>query len=172
MHSWTFTPRFSLGLGLVPKHDGGWNTFYHLSAPHGNSINDCINPWDYTLFYCSVDDAYVILNLLGTGALISKIDLKNAFHLIPVHPMIGTCLQFAATIKFFIDTCLPFGLCFTPFLFNQLSVAILWILYYKYSVQHLLHYLDDFFTAGAPDPSECQNNLEAMLSLCEKISSC
>ena len=21
------------GLGLVPKHDGGWRTIYHLSAP-------------------------------------------------------------------------------------------------------------------------------------------
>ena len=67
------------GLGLVPKHDGGWHTIYHLSAPHGSSINDYINPDDYTLSYCSVDDAYAILNLLGTGALMSKVDLKNVF---------------------------------------------------------------------------------------------
>ena len=28
------------GLGMIPKHDGGWHTIYHLSAPHGTSIND------------------------------------------------------------------------------------------------------------------------------------
>ena len=153
----------------MPKHDGGWRTIYHLSAPHGNSINDYINP-DYTLSYCSVDDAYAILNLLGTGALMSKIDLKNAFRLIPVHPNDWNLLGICWRNKFYIDTCLPFGLHSAPFIFNQLSVAIHWILQHKYSVSHLLHYLDDFFTAGAPDTSECQNNLEAMLSVCQKIN--
>ena len=27
------------GLGLTPKHDGGWCTIYHLSAPSNRSIN-------------------------------------------------------------------------------------------------------------------------------------
>ena len=35
------------GLGLVPKHDGGWWIIYHLSAPLNHSINDFINPVDY-----------------------------------------------------------------------------------------------------------------------------
>ena len=34
----------SSGLGLVPKHDGGWQTICHLSAPHSSSINDHIDP--------------------------------------------------------------------------------------------------------------------------------
>ena len=72
------------GLGTVPKHDGGWRIIYHLSAPPGISINDFIDPNSYTLSYCSVDDAYTIINKLGTGALLSKIDLKNAFQLIPI----------------------------------------------------------------------------------------
>ena len=33
-----------------------------------------------------MDDAYAIANFLGAGALMSKIDLKNAFRLIPVRP--------------------------------------------------------------------------------------
>ena len=80
--------------------------------------------------------------------------------------MLGICWR----NKFYIDTCSPFGLCSAPFIFNQLSVAIHWILQHKYSVSLLLHYLDDFFTAGAPDTSESQNNLEAMLSVCQKIN--
>ena len=154
----------------MPKHDSGWRTIYHLSAPHGNSINDYINLDDYTLSYCSVDDAYAILNLLGTGTLMSKIDLKNAFHLIPVRPNDWNLLGICWRNKFYVDTCLPFGLRSAPFIFNQLSVAIHWILQHKYSVSHLLHYLDDFFITGALDTSECQNNLEAMLSVCHKIN--
>ena len=39
------------GLGLVPKHDGGWRVIYHLSAPAGHSINDYIDPLTYSLSY-------------------------------------------------------------------------------------------------------------------------
>ena len=72
------------GLGGIPKHDGGWRIIYHLSAPPGLSINDFIDSDSYSLSYCSVDDAYTIINELGTGTLLSKIDFKNAFRLIPV----------------------------------------------------------------------------------------
>ena len=153
------------GLGLVPKHDGGCSMIYHISAPHGYSINDHINHDAYSLSYCSVDNVYAIVNLLGTGALMSKIDLKNAFRLIPIHPNDWNLLEICWRDKFYIDTCLPFGLCSAPFLFNQLSIAIHWILQHKYSVRHLL---DDFFTTGAPGTSECKENLDAMLSLCQK----
>ena len=62
------------GLGLVPKHDGGWHAIYHLSTPHGASINDFIDPEAYTLNYCSVDDAFAIVTALGKGSLMEKID--------------------------------------------------------------------------------------------------
>ena len=52
------------GMGVVPKHDGGWRIIYHLSAPPGRSINDFIDSDAYTLSYCSVDDAYAIINSL------------------------------------------------------------------------------------------------------------
>ena len=68
------------------------------------------------------------------------------------------------------DTCLPFGLRSAPYLFNRLSEAIHWILVHKYGVCHLLHYLDDFLTAGPPDSTICSNNLNSMLSLCERIN--
>ena len=72
------------GLGLVPKHDGGWRIIYHLSAPVGFSINDYIDSSTYSLSYCSVDDAYAFINQSGPGTLLSKIDLKDASRLIPV----------------------------------------------------------------------------------------
>ena len=67
------------GLGLVPKHDGGWRTIYHLSALYGSSITDSVDPSDHTLSYCSVDDAFAIVSALGKGTLMAKIDLKMHF---------------------------------------------------------------------------------------------
>jgi len=108
------------GLGLVPKHDGGWQIIYHLSVPFAQSINDFIDPQSYTLSYCTIDDACKILYKLGPGALINKIDLKNAFHLIQVRPADWNLLGVCWCNWFFVDTCLPFGLrsahiCLTSF---------------------------------------------------------
>ena len=106
------------GLGLVSKHDGGWRAIYHLSAPYGFSINDSISSQDYTLSYYSVDDAFTIVSSLGRGTLLAKIDLMNAFHLIPVQPQDWNLLGIKWRGKFYIDTCLPFGLRPASFLFN------------------------------------------------------
>ena len=125
------------GLGLVPKHDGGWRTIYHLSAPPNSSVNNFINPDDYSLSYCSIDDAYTFINELGPGTLLSKIDLKDAFRLIFVNPSDWNLLGIHWRGKFYIDTCLPFGLRSAPYLFNRLSQAIHWLLTNNYGVQHL-----------------------------------
>jgi len=37
-------------------------------------------------------------------------------------------------------------------------------------VCHILHYLNDFFTAGEPFTTDCSDKLQAMLSLCNKIN--
>jgi len=56
-----------------------------------------------------------------------------------------------------------------PYLFNLLSTAIHWILQHSKGVRHLLHYLDDFFTAGLAASPTCAHKLQAMFSLCEDI---
>ena len=158
------------GLGLVPKHDGGWRIIYHLSAPQNFSINDFIDPPLYSLSYCTIDDAYRIINTLGPGALMSKIDLKNAFRLIPVRPKDWNLLGICWCHQFYVDTCLPFRLRSAPHIFNELSTSIHWILQHTYGIQNLLHYLDDFFTAGPVDSPVCKQNLQAMFALCDKIN--
>ena len=158
------------GLGLVPKHDGGWRIIYHLSAPTTHSINYFIDPLMYSLSYCSIDDAYTIINKLGPGTLLSKIDLKDAFRLIPVRPTDWNLLGIHWQQNYYIDTCLPFGLRSAPYLFNRFSSALHWILEHNYGVQHLLHYLDDFFTVGPADSDVCEHSLNAMLMLCNILN--
>ena len=131
---------------------------------------DFIDPNDYSLSYCTIDDAHDFINQMGWGTLLSKIDLKDAFRLIPVHPSQWNLLGICWKSRFYVDTCLPFELRSAPYLFNCLSEAIHWILVNKYDVHHLLHYFDDFLTAGPSDSPICCYNLTSMLSLYKRTN--
>ena len=80
--------------------------------------------------------------------------------------LLGICWRH----QFYVDTCLPFGLRSAPHIFNELSTSIHWILQHTYGVQNLLHYLDDFFSAGPVDSPVCKQNLQTMFALCDKIN--
>ena len=155
------------GLGVVPKRDNGWRIIYDLASLELRSVNDFIDKDNYSLTYCTVDDAASIVHKLGRNCLMGKIDLLNAFRSIPVRKddweLLGICW------KYYVDKCLPFGLRSAPFLFNQVADAIDWILRNNYEVDTLLHYLDDFFTAGPAESATCAKNMQAMLSTCNNL---
>ena len=48
----------------------------------------------------------------------------------------------------YVDLTLPFGLHSAPYIFNSVADMVEWILVHSYEVSDLLHYLDDFITAG------------------------
>lgn len=135
-------------VGVVPKkHSSEWRTIYHLSYPQGHSINDYIPKDSFSLTYVRVDDAIHILKTLGKGAFMAKTDLKSAFRLIPIHPEDWSLLGIYWQSQYYVDMYLPFGLRSAPFLFNQLSDGIEWILKHNYGLKHVIHILDDFFIA-------------------------
>ena len=146
----------------MPKSDGSWRLINHLSAPVGTSINDYIDPIDYSLHYNTTDDAINILHMLGPNALMAKVDLKNAFRLCPVHPADWPLLGIHWRNMYYINKCLLFGLRSAPFLFNMVADSIQWILHHHFHVTNSFHYLDDFFFAG---PQQRQ-----LLSLIGKLS--
>ena len=158
------------GLGVVPKKDSGWRTIYDLSSPTGCSVNDFIDPTRFFLHYCTIDAATAILNTLGPGTLMGKMDLKNSFRLLPVRRLDWHLLGIFWQNHWYLDKFLPFGLRSSPFLFNQLAEALEWILVNNYRVANIIHYLDDFFTAGPPDSPECLHNMTAMALLCEHVN--
>ena len=53
----------------------------------------------------------------------------------------------------------------------EVSVADLveWILLNNYHLPDLLHYLDDFITAGPPNSPQCENNLSTASSVCATL---
>ena len=154
------------GIGVVPKKDGGWRLICHLSALAGHSINDFINKEDFSLQYKTVDNAIQICQTLGPGALMAKVDLKNAFRLCPVRKEDWHLLGIHWRHQYYIDKCLPFGLRSTPYLFDMIADALEWILTHYFGVQHCFHCLDDFFMAGPPMANTCAHALRDMLLLC------
>ena len=82
----------------------------------------------------------------------AKNDLKSAFHLIPIHLDNWHLLGIYWQKQYYVDLYLSFAL-HSPFLFNQLSNALEWVLKHNYGLQRVLHILNDFFIA---EPSRLQ----------------
>ena len=158
------------GLGVVPKKDGGWRIIYHLSAPPGRSVNEFIDPDQFSLRYCTTDSAIAILNALGRHSLMGKIDLKSAFRQLPVRREDWHLLGVHWQGSWYVDKCLPFGLRSSPALFDRLASAIEWIMRHNYGIQHLIHYLDDFFTAGPAGSPVCFQNMAKMNEVCRSVN--
>lgn len=56
----------------------------HISYPSDRRINDFIDPDLCTVQYAFFDGVVDMITNLGRGALIGKMDVKNAFRLIPI----------------------------------------------------------------------------------------
>lgn len=67
--------------------------------------------------------------------------------------------------QLFVDTVLPFGLRSAPKIFNCIADALQWIAKSQ-GITYLDHFLDDYITVGAPNSSECSDNLCLLILLC------
>ena len=157
--------------GVIPKkgQPGKWRLIVDLSSPGGASVNDGINPDEFTLHYISVDQIIRMVSQFGRGALMAKFDVEAAYRNIAVHPSDRYLLGLQWRNQFYIDLALPFGLRSAPHIFNSLAEIVEWILVHNYQIPDLLHYLDDFITAGPPDSSQCALNLRTALRVCESL---
>lgn len=105
-------------VGIVPKkHSPDWRAIYYLSYPQGDSINNHIPKDQFSLSFVRVDDTISIIQSLGKEAFMAKTDLKSAFRLILVHPMIGTFWVFTGSpVILWICIC-PASVCVVPLSF-------------------------------------------------------
>jgi len=105
---------------------------------------------------------------MGPGTLLAKLNIKNAFQLLPMHSADRHMLAMNWNNQIYIDTCLPFGLCLAPKHFNILADLPSWILAVK-GVSPILHYLDDFLIMGLPASSKCLENLNIIKGVCVQL---
>ena len=97
-------------VGLVPKKAlGEFRLIHHLSYPEGESINDGISKEFSTVQYTSFDAEVNMIQSLGRNCKIFKMDIKNAFRLLPINPNDFELLGISLNEKLYIDKALPFG---------------------------------------------------------------
>ena len=99
-------------IGLIPKphQPGKWKLIVDLSSPGGASVNDSIDTHVCHMRYASLLDAAELIMHLGAGSQLAKVDLQQAYRIVPVHPDDHHLLGIRWGQDVYIDTALPFGL--------------------------------------------------------------
>ena len=100
-----------------------------------------------------MDNAVSIIQHLGQGTQLVKMDLKDAYRIIPVHPQDHHLLGIQWDNQVFVDRSLPFGLRSAPKVFTAFADLVVWAIHCR-GVRWLLHYLNDFLLFGAPGTFE------------------
>ena len=73
--------------GLIPKsHSDKWHLVVDLSLPRGRNVNDGLLSDLCSLHYVSIDNGVDIIMNVGWSTKLNKLDLSDAYHIIPVHP--------------------------------------------------------------------------------------
>ena len=72
--------------GVIPKRGqpGKWRLIVDLSSPGGCSVNDGIDPQDFTLQYIRLDEVIRMVSRYGPGALMAKFDVEAAYRNIAI----------------------------------------------------------------------------------------
>ena len=128
---------------MIPKRGqpGKWRLNVDLSSPGGLSVNDGINPEDFSLQYITVDQIISMVSKFGRGALMAKFDVEAAYRNIAVHPSDRYLLGMRWWNQFYADLALHFGLRSAPHIFNSVEDMVEWILIHSPNVPDLQHYL-------------------------------
>ena len=113
----------------------------------------------------------------GRGALMSKLDLADAYKHVLVHPddwdLLGCTWNHhhtdgTSTTEYFVDLMLPFGLRSSAKLFTDVADALKWCMLYL-GTSDVDHYLDDYITIGPAGTPVCADNLTIMLDTCKYV---
>ena len=112
--------------GIIPKKHkpGKWRLILDLSSPTELSVNDGIDKDHCSLSYTSNDEVVKCIISQGRGAMLAKIDIKQAYRNVPVHPEDRPLLGMAWNGKVYLDKVLPFGLRSAPIIFSAIADAL------------------------------------------------
>ena len=136
-------------IGVIPKRNrpNKWRLIVDLSSPKERSINTGISCDLCSLSYTSVDEAVNLIRALGKGTLLFKLDLKDAYRVVPVHPHDRPLLGMRWKGELCLDGMLPFDLHSAPKIFSAVADGLLWMIHNR-GFTSSLHYLDDFLFLG------------------------
>ena len=99
---------------------------------------------------------------------LSKVDIKSAYRIVPIHPEDRLLLGMMWNGSLFIDCVLPFGLRFAPRIFTAIADVLEWRVKFE-SISRILHCLDDFLIISKAGSDEGNRNLQALLALFDRL---
>lgn len=88
---------------LPKKEPGAFRVIHDLSYPKGRSVNDLIPGSLTTVQYEDFDHVSHLIFSAGRCAFISKVDIQNAFRIIPIHPEDRHLFGFSWRNSFYVD---------------------------------------------------------------------
>ena len=138
-----------------------------LSSPLGKSVDDGISSELASLSYISIDEIARLVASMGRGTLLAKMDIHNAYRMVPVHPEDRALLGMRWKGMVYVDTRLPFGLWSAPKIFTAVADALEWC-FRRQGVRHVGHYLDDYIM-GEPGTMECAANMATIMNTCSRL---
>ena len=157
-------------IGAVIKKDDSCRLIMDLSQPKGISINENICKDEFHVQYTHFDKATELVYAGGKSCLLSKVDIKHAFRLIPVMPSNWKLLGYFWEGYYFIDVRLPFGLRSSPGIFNRFADLICWVLRTVFKLEALVHYADDFFLVSSKIPHVASNELNCLCNAFKELN--
>ena len=98
--------------------------------------------------YVSIEDIVNKIEKMGREALLAKVDLKGAYHMVPVHPQDRPLLGVEWEGWVYVNTALPVGLRSAPKMYNTLTNALEWIVRHR-GAGEIDHYQYDFIIIGS-----------------------
>jgi hypothetical protein len=108
----------------------------------------------------------VVCSLIQLNDFMMKLDLKDAYYSVPVHPEYRRFLRFVFNGKTFDFQCLPFGLKSAPRAFTRLMTPV--IAHIRSLGIRIVIYLDDILILHQ-DPSVLQSIFRKVVSLLEGL---
>ena len=116
-----------------------------------------------------MDDIIKMVSKFGPSALMAKFDIESAYWNIALHPSDCHLLGLKWRNAYYIDLALPFGLHSAPAIFNSVVELVEWILVHNYSIEDLLHYLDDFILAAPANSVFCASSLQVAVAVVARL---
>ena len=123
---------------LVPKKDGGQRPVINLKA-----LNQFVNTEHFKM-----EGIHTVKDLLRHGDWLAKVDLKDAYFVIPIDPTHRRYLRCQVLGKIYQFTCLPFGLSSALWVFTKTLKPVLALL--REMGMRLVAYIDDILILGSP----------------------
>lgn len=151
-------------LGAIQKSDNKIRLIHDASRPEGESLNDFCQKEPFQ--YSSVQDG---VDMISPGYYLAKLDLKAAFRSVRTHSSnfqyCGLKWTFSGDREptYLIDTRLPFGARRSPYLFNELSQAVVRIMCSR-GYPNIVCYLDDYLICEATHHA-CAETLNELLKV-------